>query len=99
MLLHIALYCTLLLCLFTYMPLQQPVSGIDYDAMRPQCKSLAVSLSTVGQLVGSFRQTYKEELHPWTSKEAPVFSGVYLYNFNMYICQICVSKLYVFITL
>ena len=68
------LHSTLLVS--TPVPLQQPVSSSDYKAMRPQCKSLAVSLSTVSQLVGSFRHTYKEELHPWTNKDAPVFSGV-----------------------
>ena len=80
----ILLYTVHWSCVYLHIriPLQQPVSDIDYEAMRPQCKSLAVSLSTVGQLVGSFRQTYKEELHPWTSKEAPVFSGVYLYNLH-----------------
>ena len=68
-----------LLLSFLY-SLQQPVSDADYKALRPQCKSLAVSLSTVSQLVGSFRHTYKEELQPWTNKDAPVFSGVCMWD-------------------
>lgn len=67
----------LLLCVpSSCVTLQQPTSGNDYEAMRPQCKSLAVNLSTISQLVGSFRHTYKEELQPWTTKDAPTFSGV-----------------------
>lgn len=80
----------LLLCVpSSYIPLQQPTSGNDYEAMRPQCKSLAVSLSTVSQLVGSFRHTYKEELQPWTTKDAPIFSGVHVWLVTLLGCERC----------
>lgn len=53
----------------------QPPGGINHDALPSQQKSLAMNLSTLSQVMGSFSHVYNEEIRPWTNKEPPVFSG------------------------
>jgi HAUS augmin-like complex subunit 7 len=50
--------------------------GSNKQVTEKVLRALAVSLSTLGQLVSSFCQCYETELQSWTNKSLPHFSGL-----------------------